>query len=137
MSPTHPPTAVPLASHAHTQTRADIGGLPLAELNALELEFLLAIDFRLAVAPADFARIAGALLDFSATRGGPPRHCRPRPARGRSASLAQLSLSWGSSGSSLDAPGAEANGAGKARSRRVSPAPYDPPGRVAGVVTRR
>ena len=105
-------------------SRADIGGLPLAELNALELEFLLAIDFRLAVPPAEFARIADSLLDFSAARGGPPRHRRPRAARGRSASLAQLpplSLSAGPS-----APAAAASGAGRAHGRRVSPAPCGP-----------
>ena len=41
---------------------AQIGGLRLAELNALELEFLFAIDFDLSVHPEDYTRCIAALL---------------------------------------------------------------------------
>jgi hypothetical protein len=42
--------------------RAMIGGIPLAELNALELDFLFAIDFDLALPTDLYARRARALL---------------------------------------------------------------------------
>ena len=53
-----------LSSSPHT--RADFGGISLNELNSLELQFLVAIDFRLAVAPGDLARAAASL------RAAPP-----------------------------------------------------------------
>ena len=37
---------------------ADVGGLTVHELNALELDFLLALDFELAIQPAEYARRA-------------------------------------------------------------------------------
>ena len=42
-------------SDSISHRRAEIGGTPLAELNALELDFLFAIDFDLGVHPADYA----------------------------------------------------------------------------------
>ena len=51
------------------QRWASIGGLCLQELNALELEFLFAIDFDLAVRPADYRGCSGALRAFGRARG--------------------------------------------------------------------
>jgi hypothetical protein len=42
-----------------------IGGIPLAELNALELQFLFALNFDLALSPDLYARRARALLPSS------------------------------------------------------------------------
>jgi hypothetical protein len=44
-----------------------MGGLTPAELNALELEFLLAIDFRLAVSPQDLTHLADLLYGADPT----------------------------------------------------------------------
>ena len=44
---------------------AEIGGLSLKELNALELEFLFGMDFDLAVWPSDYARCVADLLCFA------------------------------------------------------------------------
>jgi hypothetical protein len=44
--------------------RAQIGGITLEELNALELDFLFAIDFDLFVRPADYAACTADLRDF-------------------------------------------------------------------------
>ena len=43
---------------------ADMGGLTVHELNALELDFLFAIDFDLAVSPTDYERCMTALSKF-------------------------------------------------------------------------
>ena len=59
--------------HSH---RAEIGGLDLAELNALELEFLFAVGFRLFVAPEEARSRAAALPLLSA----PPHTQAPQPA---------------------------------------------------------
>ena len=59
--------------------RALIGGVPLAELNALELAFLFRLDFRLAAPPADLARLARELLAFAPVPTSPspsPAPCR-------------------------------------------------------------
>ena len=47
-----------------------MGGLAVADLNELELEFLLAIDFRLSVAPEDIIRLADSLQSAAASRCG-------------------------------------------------------------------
>ncbi len=44
--------------------RAQIGGIALEELNALELDFLFAIDFDLGVHPADYAACTADLRAF-------------------------------------------------------------------------
>jgi hypothetical protein len=56
-------TGALLCSHR----RAQIGGIPLAELNALELDFLFAIDFDLGVHPADYAACTADLRAFAAS----------------------------------------------------------------------
>ena len=48
--------------------RAEIAGVEVAELNRLELEVLLALDFRLCVGPEEFDRRLDGLLDFAAAR---------------------------------------------------------------------
>ena len=64
----------------HTNTLwAQIGQLPLGELNALELDFLFAIDFDLAVSPEDHARCAAALREFAARRRGSGRRSLAAP----------------------------------------------------------
>ncbi len=55
-------------SDSISHRRAEIGGTPLAELNALELDFLFAIDFDLGVHPADFAACTADLRVFAAAR---------------------------------------------------------------------
>jgi hypothetical protein len=125
------------APHPHLSrwSRSEIGGIPLAELNALELDFLFAIDFDLGMPPADFARIADALLDFSAEQGGPPRRRQPRAARGRSASVSMPPRVW------AEEIGANAGAAPplegavcvvpRAGGRQLPPAPYRPPSLTA------
>ena len=44
--------------------RAEIGSLSLSELNRLELQFLLHINFDLSLPPADISRLTKGLLDF-------------------------------------------------------------------------
>jgi PHO85 cyclin-6/7 len=46
--------------------RFQVGGLPLAELNHLELQFLLLNDFRLAVPVEDLEAYATMLVEFYA-----------------------------------------------------------------------
>jgi hypothetical protein len=76
-----PQNRVAHASHPPpTIHRADFGGIPLEELNALEIHFLLAIDFRLTVDPSDLARVAASL------RAAQPPARRPRASFGRPAS---------------------------------------------------
>jgi hypothetical protein len=53
------------------QIRADIGGIPLWELNALELRFLFAVDFDLNISPAEYARLTQRLLRFAAHHQSP------------------------------------------------------------------
>ena len=60
-------TGALLCSHR----RAQIGGIPLAELNALELDFLFAIDFDLGVHPADYAACTADLRAFAAAKSVP------------------------------------------------------------------
>lgn len=47
-------------------TRPQVGGLPLAELNHLELQFLLLNDFRLAVPVEDLEAYGTMLVEFYA-----------------------------------------------------------------------
>jgi hypothetical protein len=68
--------------------RAKIGDIPLAELNALELTFLLDIDFNLNVHPADYAAAASDLRATAAARRArtaapPPAAAAPQPAQQR------------------------------------------------------
>ncbi|KAF9042547.1 hypothetical protein BDZ89DRAFT_934247, partial [Hymenopellis radicata] len=50
----------------YTNSRyAKVGGLPQAELNQLELQFLLLNDFRLVIHPDEMQRYAKQLLLFS------------------------------------------------------------------------
>ena len=46
--------------------RADIGGIELEELNALEQDFLSALDFRLSVCPSEYIACTVDLLRFAA-----------------------------------------------------------------------
>jgi len=58
---------------------AEIGGIPLRELNQLELEFLFALDFDLALPSAEYSRCAAALLSSSAAAAAappPPHKCQ-------------------------------------------------------------
>ena len=69
--------------------RARIGGLPLAELNALELDFLFAVDFDLGVRPADYAACTADLAAFAtAARNIPPLHATQIAAAAPCAGLA-------------------------------------------------
>ncbi|KAH8881317.1 cyclin-domain-containing protein [Thozetella sp. PMI_491] len=64
----------------YTNSRyAKVGGLPLAELNHLELQFLLLNDFRLAVPVEDLEAYATMLVEFYARE---VIAARPRPAVG-------------------------------------------------------
>ena len=45
--------------------RSQVGGLPLAELNQLELQFLLLNDFRLVIARAEMQHYAEQLIMFA------------------------------------------------------------------------
>lgn len=56
-----------------------VGGLPLAELNHLELQFLLLNDFRLAVPVEDLEAYATMLVEFYA-REVVAQHSRPATA---------------------------------------------------------
>ena len=53
---------------SHDDRRAQIGGLSLSELNALELEFLFAVDFDLGLHPSDYAACTADLAAFAARR---------------------------------------------------------------------
>jgi hypothetical protein len=61
-------------------TNTQVGGLPLAELNQLELQFLLLNDFRLTVHPAEMQRYADQLVRFSASAVPPPSSAPAAPA---------------------------------------------------------
>jgi hypothetical protein len=62
----------PLPAIAHpSSSRAEIGGLPLRELNHLELEFLFALDFDLALPSSEYSRCAAALLAAAAAAPSP------------------------------------------------------------------
>ncbi|CCA69483.1 related to PCL6-cyclin like protein interacting with Pho85p [Serendipita indica DSM 11827] len=54
----------------YTNSRyAKVGGLPQAELNQLELQFLLLNDFELVVPPEELARFAALLISYAQGRG--------------------------------------------------------------------
>ncbi|KAG8834224.1 hypothetical protein FRC17_009370 [Serendipita sp. 399] len=54
----------------YTNSRyAKVGGLPQAELNQLELQFLLLNDFQLVVPPEELARYAAQLIKYAQGRG--------------------------------------------------------------------
>lgn len=57
-----------------------VGGLPLAELNHLELQFLLLNDFRLAVPVEDLEAYATMLVEFYAREVVVPQQSRPAAA---------------------------------------------------------
>lgn len=62
----------------YTNSRyAKVGGLPLAELNHLELQFLLLNDFRLAVPVEDLEAYATMLVEFYAREVVVPQSSRP------------------------------------------------------------
>ena len=52
-------------------TPSQVGGLPQAELNQLELQFLLLNDFRLSIPADEMQRYADQLIRFAQTRNGP------------------------------------------------------------------
>ncbi|KAG6839128.1 hypothetical protein H0H87_001551, partial [Tephrocybe sp. NHM501043] len=60
-----------------------VGGLPLAGLNQLELQFLLLNDFRLVISSAEMQRYAKQLVLFSSadpqTQQNPHPHTHPLP----------------------------------------------------------
>ncbi|KAM0326230.1 hypothetical protein ACHAQA_006827 [Verticillium albo-atrum] len=65
----------------YTNSRyAKVGGLPLAELNHLELQFLLLNDFRLAVPVEDLEAYATMLVEFYAREVVVPQQSRPAAA---------------------------------------------------------
>ncbi|KAK5989014.1 PHO85 cyclin-6 [Cladobotryum mycophilum] len=64
----------------YTNSRyAKVGGLPLAELNHLELQFLVLNDFRLAVPVEDLEAYATMLVEFYAREVVAPKNGRPTP----------------------------------------------------------
>ncbi|RDB20320.1 PHO85 cyclin-7 [Hypsizygus marmoreus] len=66
----------------YTNSRyAKVGGLPLAELNQLELQFLLLNDFRLVISTAEMQRYAEQLILFSTAKEEhqPNGHAHPPP----------------------------------------------------------
>jgi hypothetical protein len=67
----------------YTNSRyAKVGGLPQAELNQLELQFLLLNDFRLTVAPAEMQRYGEQLIRFSQHQtDAPPAATATSPAK--------------------------------------------------------
>ncbi|KAG2151717.1 cyclin-domain-containing protein, partial [Suillus cothurnatus] len=63
----------------YTNSRyAKVGGLPQAELNQLELQFLLLNDFRLVISPEEMQRYAEQLILFSQSQP-PESPSMPRP----------------------------------------------------------
>lgn len=65
----------------YTNSRyAKVGGLPLAELNQLELQFLLLNDFRLVIPGDEMQRYAEQLIIFSSDSSPPPSSSSPSPA---------------------------------------------------------
>jgi hypothetical protein len=73
------PSGTLLIAPSPLPRRAEIGGIPLAELNALELAFLLRIGFRLTLSPEAYARRAAALVRFAARRRPNPRSTPASP----------------------------------------------------------
>jgi len=67
----------------YTNSRyAKVGGLPQAELNQLELQFLLLNDFRLTVGPAEMQRYGEQLIRFSQHQtDAPPAATATSPAK--------------------------------------------------------
>ncbi|KAG1739896.1 cyclin-domain-containing protein [Suillus paluster] len=64
----------------YTNSRyAKVGGLPLAELNQLELQFLLLNDFRLVISPEEMQRYAEQLILFSQSQPPQLSPTVPRP----------------------------------------------------------
>ncbi|KAF9224397.1 cyclin-domain-containing protein [Gyrodon lividus] len=66
----------------YTNSRyAKVGGLPQAELNQLELQFLLLNDFRLVISPEEMQRYAEQLVFFSQSQSQsqPPLSSSPSP----------------------------------------------------------
>ncbi|KAG0700080.1 cyclin-domain-containing protein [Suillus ampliporus] len=64
----------------YTNSRyAKVGGLPLAELNQLELQFLLLNDFRLVISPDEMQRYAEQLILFSQSQPPQLSPTVPRP----------------------------------------------------------
>jgi hypothetical protein len=59
--------------------RSQIGDIPLQEINALELDFLFAIDFDLGVHPADYAACTADLRAFAAAKSVPADAHLPAP----------------------------------------------------------
>lgn len=65
----------------YTNSRyAKVGGLPLAELNQLELQFLLLNDFRLVIPGDEMQRYAEQLIIFSSDSSPPPSSSSPSTA---------------------------------------------------------
>ncbi|KAK0231233.1 cyclin-domain-containing protein [Armillaria fumosa] len=65
----------------YTNSRyAKVGGLPLAELNQLELQFLLLNDFRLVIPGDEMQRYAEQLIIFSSDSSPPSSSSSPSPA---------------------------------------------------------
>lgn len=54
------------STNLHFLTREQVGGLPLAELNHLELQFLLLNDFRLSVPVEELEAYGTMLVEFYA-----------------------------------------------------------------------
>ncbi|KAK3386298.1 hypothetical protein B0T20DRAFT_140415 [Sordaria brevicollis] len=96
----------------YTNSRyAKVGGLPLPELNHLELQFLLLNDFRLAVPVEDLEAYATMLVEFYA------REVVAQTTRGRAGSSAATSAAGSSAAGSSAAvagPSTSAAGAGAA-----------------------
>ncbi|KAF8841283.1 cyclin-domain-containing protein [Paxillus ammoniavirescens] len=64
----------------YTNSRyAKVGGLPQAELNQLELQFLLLNDFRLVISPEEMQRYAEQLILFSRSQSQPSSSSSPSP----------------------------------------------------------
>lgn len=86
----------------YTNSRyAKVGGLPLPELNHLELQFLLLNDFRLAVPVEDLEAYATMLVEFYA------REVVAQTTRGRASSSAAVASSGAASGVGGDGASSE------------------------------
>ena len=81
LSATPHPHSAPETCCFNRPRRAEIGGLALRELNALERAFLSAIGFRLAIHPDAFAACAEDHAAFAAGRRVCPSACAARLAR--------------------------------------------------------
>ena len=60
-------------------TSRQVGGLPLPELNQLELQFLLLNDFRLVIRGDEMQRYAEQLILFSKSNGTKPKDSEATP----------------------------------------------------------